>query len=129
MQQGGNMKSARAMERIQPVRLAFVGCGAITRSSNLPAALRSPWIEVQALVDVALDNARSLKRQFGLSCEVAGDLGEDIDRVDAVFIATPNHTHRAVAEVAVGRSKPAMIEKPLTTTYADAQRLSGVRYL
>jgi predicted dehydrogenase len=117
---GGNGGGAG---KVRPVKLAFVGCGAITRASNLPAGLRSPWIDVSALVDVALDNARALQRHFGLSCEVAGDLREVIDRVDGVFIATPNHTHRAVAEIALGRGKPALIEKPLTTTYADARRL------
>jgi predicted dehydrogenase len=111
------------MAESQPVKLAFVGCGAITRASNLPAALRSPWIDVRALVDVAIDNARSLRRQFGLSCEVAGGLEQVIDEVDGAFVATPNHTHRAVAEIALRRGKPVLIEKPLTTTYADARAL------
>jgi predicted dehydrogenase len=108
--------------RMEPIKLAVIGCGAITRS-HLPAALRSAWIDVQALVDVVLANAESMKRKFGLSCEVASDLHQVIDRVDGVLIATPNHTHRAIAEIALARGKPALIEKPLTTTYADAQRL------
>jgi predicted dehydrogenase len=111
------------VNKIPPVKLAFVGCGAITRCSNLPAALRSPWIHVYALVDLAIDNAQSLKRQFGLSCLVLSDLAKVIDEVDGVFIATPNHTHRPLAEIALKRGKPAMIEKPLTTTFADAKEL------
>lgn len=109
-------------DRIEPIKLAIVGCGAITRL-HLPAALRSAWIDVQALVDVTLANAESMKRQFGLSCAAAGDLRQVIDRVDGVLIATPNHTHRAVAEIALTQGIPALIEKPLTTTYADAEAL------
>jgi predicted dehydrogenase len=74
-------------------------------------------------VDVNLANAQGFQREFGLRCEVSGDLAQVIDRVDGILIATPNHTHRAVAEIALKRGKPALIEKPLTTTYADARRL------
>ena len=122
MDEIGTDRNRGTMKQMQPVKLAVVGCGAITRS-HLPAALRSPWIDVQALVDVTLANAHGFQREFGLSCEVTADLARVIDRVDGILIATPNHTHRAVAEIALQRGKPALIEKPLTTTYADAQRL------
>jgi predicted dehydrogenase len=110
------------MTRVEPVKLAVVGCGAITRS-HLPAALRSAWIDVAALVDVTLNNALALRREFGLSCEAVADLAQVIDRVDGALVATPNYTHRRVAEVALSRGKPALIEKPLTTTSADAEAL------
>jgi myo-inositol 2-dehydrogenase / D-chiro-inositol 1-dehydrogenase len=45
----------------------------------------------------------------------------DDGRVDAVVIATPNHTHRAVLEDAFATGKHLLIEKPLCTTVADAR--------
>ena len=108
---------------MQPTKLAIVGCGAITESGHLPAALQSPLIDVAALVDVRLDNARGLSRRFGLTCAVADTLESVINLVEGVVIATPNHTHAAIAEVALTRGIATLIEKPLTTQYADAMRL------
>jgi predicted dehydrogenase len=107
----------------RPVKLAIVGCGAITRSAHLPAALRSASVDVYALVDVFPDNARKLVREYALSCNVTKDLAEVIGEVEGVLIATPNHTHAAIAEVALTRGVPTLIEKPLTTRYEDAVRL------
>ena len=111
------------MPEIQPIKLAIVGCGAITASAHLPAALRSPWIDLHALVDVSLDNAQALARKHALICRVCADLSEVIAEVEGVLIATPNHTHLAIAETALRRGVPTLIEKPLATTYDDAVRM------
>jgi predicted dehydrogenase len=105
------------------VGLAIIGCGAITRLAHLPAALRSARIDVRALVDVSLQNALDLQREYALDCQVSADLTQVLGDVEGVLIATPNHTHVAVAAVALTRGLPTLIEKPLTTTYADAIHL------
>lgn len=43
------------------------------------------------------------------------------DRVDAVVVATPNHTHRAVMEDVFASGKHVLCEKPLCTTVDDAR--------
>lgn len=43
--------------------------------------------------------------------------------VEAVIIATPNNTHRRVAEAAVAAGKHVLIEKPMAHTTADAAAL------
>ncbi len=111
------------MPEIQPLKLAIVGCGAITASAHLPAALRSPWIDLHALVDVSIDNARALARKHALNCRVCTDLSEVVAEVEGVLIATPNHTHLAVAESSLKRGVPTLIEKPLATNYDDAVRM------
>jgi predicted dehydrogenase len=45
----------------------------------------------------------------------------DDPRVDAVVIATPNHTHRALLEDAFATRKHLLVEKPLCTTPEDAR--------
>jgi len=45
------------------------------------------------------------------------------DNVDAVVIATPNYTHRAIMEDALATDKPVLIEKPLATTIEDARAI------
>ena len=105
------------------VKIAIAGCGLITRASHLPAALRSPKVEVFALIDSRVANAEALAKDFALKCHIAKDVSEVIDKVEGVLIATPNHTHYPIAEVALKLGIPVLIEKPITTTYEDAIRL------
>jgi predicted dehydrogenase len=113
-----------SVDVVSPVSLAIVGCGAITRLAHLPYALRSTLIEVKALVDLTPESAEELRREYGLStCRVARSVEEVLDEVDGVLIATPNHTHTALAEKVLTRGKPVLIEKPLTVAHADALKL------
>src|SRR5678816_3067751 len=81
------------MQSANRVRLAFVGCGAITRMEHLPAALRSPLVEVAALVDDRVENAVALARMYGLNARTARNLSDVLDDVHGVVLATPNDTH------------------------------------
>ena len=107
----------------KPVRLAIVGCGAMTEIAHLPAAIRSPLIQLAALVDNDLDRARVLNRKYGCSATVAARLEDVIGDVDGVVIVTPNHTHRSLTEVALEHGVHAFVQKPLSTNYVDAQAL------
>jgi predicted dehydrogenase len=111
------------MMTTEPIRLAIVGCGAITESGHLPAALRSPLIDVSALVDLRVENARRLAKQFALDCLVTDSLDAALSACHGVLIATPNHVHVSGATAALERGIPTLIEKPITTTYEDALRL------
>ncbi|MCX6545040.1 MAG: Gfo/Idh/MocA family oxidoreductase [Acidobacteria bacterium] len=106
-----------------PLRLVIVGCGAITANSHLPSALRSSKVEVTALVDSDVSRAAALLRQYVCQAQVSDRLEKVLDRADGVLIATPNHTHAAVARIALGAGIPVLIEKPITTTYEEALRL------
>lgn len=44
--------------------------------------------------------------------------------IDAIYIATPNSTHAELALAAIAAGKPVLVEKPLATTSADAQRIA-----
>lgn len=45
------------------------------------------------------------------------------ERIDFVSIATPNHTHAAIASAALKAGFHVVCDKPMTTTLADAERL------
>ena len=45
--------------------------------------------------------------------------------IDAVVIATPNHTHAAVLEDALAADKAILVEKPLCTTVEDCRRMEA----
>lgn len=46
-------------------------------------------------------------------------------KVDAIVIASPQETHRAIAEAAFAAGKPVMCEKPLGASLADARAMVG----
>lgn len=47
----------------------------------------------------------------------------DDPRVEAVVIAAPQHTHRAIAEAALALGKPVFCEKPLGASLAEAEAM------
>ena len=112
--------------QFQPIRLAIVGCGLITEDFHLPAALCSPLVQLVALIDNNLERAKMLSRKYGCDVSVHTRLEEIVDEVDGVLIATPNFTHGTIARVALAKGVPALVEKPLTTTYAEAIELCEV---
>jgi predicted dehydrogenase len=106
-----------------PLKLAIVGCGVITEDSHLPAALKSRAVAVSALVDRDESRAAAVARKFGLGAIAFGRLEDALAAADAAVIATPNHTHGALARIALERGIPVLLEKPLTTTHAEALEL------
>lgn len=50
-------------------------------------------------------------------------LDEAADRIDAVVVATPDHTHAIIAAAALRAGKPVLAEKPLTLSAHEARTL------
>lgn len=111
------------MKSMPQIKIAIVGCGAVTEYCHLPAALRSRFIEIFALVDSNIENAQALSRKYAINCIISSNLEDVIDKVDGILIATPNYTHYALGEVAVRRGIPVLIEKPFTTSTSEAMKL------
>jgi len=104
-----------------PIRLAILGCGAITRSEHIPAVTAHPGVELIALVDAELSRAQGLIRNRGLSCQALADYHEVFGRVDAVINALPNHLHLSSNQDCLHAGLHVLCEKPLAITAADAR--------
>jgi predicted dehydrogenase len=83
--------------------------------------------EVVAAADPSDDRRRHLAHLYRGLTLVADPL-EVLNRpdVDAVVIATPARTHFELAAAALGAGKHVLLEKPMCTTLADAQRLHAL---
>jgi len=111
----------------RPLRLAFAGIGNRGLEMLKTFATTNP-ITVAAFCDVDLDaphtkEARDLFpaaprfRDFRAMLDQAGG------GIDAVVIATPDHTHFPLAMHAMAAGKHVYLEKPLTQTFREADLL------
>jgi predicted dehydrogenase len=103
------------------LRVAFLGCGTITRTQHLPAALAHPAIEVTSLVDSDPKRAQALAQSSGIECSFFLDYREAMKGADAVVNALPNSLHAATTLELLRAGKHVLCEKPLATTSADAR--------
>ncbi len=107
----------------KPFRLAIVGAGLITQNVHLPTALSLPGVEVCALIDPVVGRAADLAIEYGLDILTAPSVDAVIGQVDGAIVATPNHTHLAVAAPLLESGISTFIEKPLATTVDEGQAI------
>jgi len=104
-----------------PIRIAVLGCGTITRGEHLPAILRNPQVRLVALVDASEDQASKLIQHFKLDCRACGDYRTIWGEIDAVINALPNHLHAPVTLEAIAKGVHVLCEKPLAIRADDAR--------
>lgn len=109
------------------LRVAVVGLGSVTQRGILPHLAMADArgaVEVVSLCDTAPGRAEQLARRYGVPKwetdyeRVVGDGG-----VDAVVLATPIPAHFAQALAALEAGKHAYVQKTMTETRAEADRL------
>lgn len=103
------------------LRIAILGCGAITKSRHLPAVLAHPDAQLTALVDTDTERAAALARLNRVQCRIAADYRSVLGEVDAIINALPNSLHAPVIMEALNAGVHVLCEKPLATTSADAR--------
>ena len=101
-------------------RVAVVGVGHLGRHhARVFASL--PDVELVGVVDSRIEQAETVAEACGTTA--FADYRDMLDKVDAVSVAVPTRFHREVAGAFLERGIPAMIEKPLATTLAEAEEL------
>ena len=104
------------------LRLAVVGCGAITTLHHLPAIALSKRVEAAVLVDVDARRAETLAKRFGVP-EVATDTAGLPGRVDAAIVALPNSLHAPVAIELLRRGLHVLVEKPMAMNVRECDEM------
>ncbi len=109
------------------VRYAVVGLGHFAQKAILPAfAHARPSSELTALVSADPKKLRTLARSYGVA-RCADYDGLDAlcrdDAIDAVYLATPNDTHRALVERVAPHGIHVLCEKPMAVTEDDCEAM------
>ncbi|MDD4871081.1 MAG: Gfo/Idh/MocA family oxidoreductase [Kiritimatiellae bacterium] len=118
----------------QRITLACIGTG-LQGGRNTNQFLGDPRVQIVASCDVDLPRAKAMAdviedhygRQSGSGrykgCTVTQDFRELIarDDIDAVMVATPDHTHAVIVVAAMRNGKDIYCEKPLAYSVAEGR--------
>ena len=104
------------------VRIGIVGCGAIALDMHAPAAVATAGLQLTAAIDSDLALAHKLAAKFDIA-EVGRSIRELGGVLNAVLIATPPHTHVALAAEAFEAGLHVLCEKPMANTAAECDEM------
>ncbi|MDF1755218.1 MAG: Gfo/Idh/MocA family oxidoreductase [Verrucomicrobiales bacterium] len=106
------------------LNIAFIGAGG-RGAANVNGCASAGQI-VHALADVDENRVSSTRQKFP-DAKFYKDWREMLeaegDKIDAVGISTPDHTHAVAAMAAIKMGKHVYVEKPLTLTISEARAL------
>jgi predicted dehydrogenase len=103
------------------LRAGVVGAGVFGGFHAAKYAQRSD-VSLTAVFDPHPERAEALAGRHG--AHAAADLAGLLGRIDVLSIASPAHTHAAIALAALAASKHVYVEKPIATTLEDADAIA-----
>jgi len=107
-----------------PLRVGVIGCGRVTALRHLPALSRLDDAEVVALADTDAACLKQVADRFHIRNrypDVRALLKDAM--VDVIAVCVPVPFHADIALAALDAGKHVFIEKPLTVTLAEADRV------
>ena len=103
------------------VRLGIIGTG-MMGCEHIRNVMGNPDAEVTAYSDPNIEPRGWARRTLGTDAATEFIDHRDLlasGRVDAVIVASPNHTHRRVLDDVFATDLPVLVEKPMCTTVED----------
>jgi predicted dehydrogenase len=97
------------------IRLAILGCGAVTELAHLPAISRLRDVSVSLLVDIDQKRRKQLAARFRVK-HTAPEIDELYDLFDAAIVALPHALHAPISTKLLARDKSVLVEKPMAIT-------------
>ena len=103
----------------RPISWGIAGFGWVASDFMAPAILAA-GDKLVAVADPSRTAQAAADRLGARPYAGIGDLVAD-PAVEAIYVATPNHLHRAAVEAAAAAGKAVLCEKPIAATLADAE--------
>ena len=105
-------------------RIGLVGAGAIAHLAHLPVLAKIKGAQLVALCDNDGPKASAIAERLGIP-DVFTDFEDllELDEVDAVVIATPNHLHEPHVLRALKSKVDVLCERPLSLTSRGVERI------
>ena len=103
------------------MRFGLVGTGYWARVTHGAVLAREPGVDFAAVWGRDADKAAALGEEFGIGAYT--EFTEFLSHVDAVAFAVPPDVQAELGARAAGAGKHLLLDKPIATSVADAQRL------
>jgi len=106
------------------IKIGVVGAGAIAQLAHIPVLAKMRGVELCAICDNDRPKARALGDRFNVP-DVFNDIEDllEVDELDAVVIATPNHLHEPHVLSALASKVHVLCERPLSLTSRGVERI------
>ena len=109
------------IKSLKPVKTALVGAGHLG-TYHAEKLFKNSEAALVAVCDPSKEKAQKLAEKY--SCEAFSDFKQITEKVSAVVISTPTPFHFEVAKFFLEKGKHLLIEKPITQTAREAEKLS-----
>lgn len=108
----------------EAVRIGVLGAGAIAQIAHLPVLSKIRGAELVAICDNDRPKARALAERFGIP-NTFNDIDDllELDELDAVVVATPNHLHEPHVLSVLAAKRHVLCERPLALTSRGVERI------
>lgn len=115
---------AEAGETIEPVRIGLIGVGAVAQLAHLPVLGKMRGARLVAICDTDRAKAQAIAERLNVP-DVVTDIEDllELDALDAVIVATPNHLHEPHVLSALAAHKHVLCERPLALSSRGIERL------
>jgi 2-hydroxy-4-carboxymuconate semialdehyde hemiacetal dehydrogenase len=107
------------------MKICVAGQGAFGQK-HLDALKRIADLEVVSLIGGNQDATAEVAKKYGIP-HWSGDLGEGIERADAVILTTPTQMHRQQGEQVMRAGKHVLIEIPIADSVTDSEALVKIQ--
>lgn len=107
---------------MEKIKMALVGAG-IIGGVHAMALNESDYIDFVAVVDIKLENAEAMAKQYGTRAYASIEECLEKEDVDAFDICVNEEYHVAPAVTAAKAGKHVLIEKPIAKTAAEATEI------
>ena len=116
------------------IGLGVIGCGWVARDYGIPAIAAAENAHLVAVCDKNIESLKAIVNGENLTRTTDLDEFLKTENLDAVYIATPNDSHRFLTEKCASAGKHVLCEKPMATNFEDAEAMTrwcekfGVQY-
>lgn len=114
----------RFKNMVPPVRVGIVGCGGIAQVFHLPILAKNSEVSIEAVCDIDASKAAVVAAKYGIK-KVYQDIEEMLrkEKIDAVFILTPNNMHLPMSLIALKYGAHLFLEKPVCRNLQEVEKL------
>jgi len=108
------------------MKFAIVGCGNIAQRSAIPGLINSGLSSISVCIDINPQREKEINEKFSLPFETSLQEAYNKYSFDAVYISTPNATHKEIILSAAAHKKHILCQKSIVINLEEANEVVNI---